>query len=626
VAVVSLIFPPMVWSAFDAVYPSTAVLSAFLRQHGIATTQYNLNDEFAGFLIAGPLLGRLGAGQVAHLGPDSVTAAAARWAQNNKRQLLDGQERILFQLGDGRDYCHIIELLSRPFFTDGSTGGQWRIDRAQHPADTYAAFYEQCTIARRLPADTSLIGISVPMGPQLVPALLLADFLNKSRPGIPIVLGGPTLSLMDPADSEQMLVSHPAVNCIVRYDGEFPLLELAQQALTGTWNPGAVAGVSYFDGVQTRHNAPGPGPDINKLPPPDYPPHLLSRNAEPILGVTQARGCYWGKCDYCDFVELFDGSPAFRGRHAESFVDEIELLIDRTGIRRFRFITESIPPAFARRASQLLLDRRIDITWHSFAMVDRRFDRDLLALMAAAGCDRLIVGLETMNTRVLKLVHKSADQDENIRFLREARDAGMRLTVNLIADLPSTTFEEAVASLAQIKAMADCCDTISVFPFEPTRSSKVGRDPERFGLIKAPPSGSVGISQYGPNHYDSTDPAMTASERAEIYRRYRAFEAAIERRNAARQSANVRLDSSRPVRIPVEELDIVQAKDRLVCTQMRTRQRVTVSGRAAQLLTPHISGDAFMLATQENGGDQGYIAHNLDKLRILVPAVSDSQG
>jgi hypothetical protein len=75
--VISLIFPPLVWSAFDSVYPSTAVLSAFLRQHGIATTQDDLNGEFASFLIDGPLLSRLGAGKVAHLNPGSVTAAAA---------------------------------------------------------------------------------------------------------------------------------------------------------------------------------------------------------------------------------------------------------------------------------------------------------------------------------------------------------------------------------------------------------------------------------------------------------------------------------------------------------------------------------------------------------------------
>src|SRR6266571_3605499 len=115
-------------------------------------------------------------------------------------------------------------------------------------------------------------------------------------------------------------------------------------------------------------------------------------------------------------------APAFRGRRPENFVDEIEWLIDQSGIRRFRFITESIPPAFARRACRLLLNRGIHLRWHSFAMVDRRFDRDLLALMVEAGCDHLTIGLETMNARVLKLVHKSADREENLRFLRDARE------------------------------------------------------------------------------------------------------------------------------------------------------------------------------------------------------------
>ena len=622
---VSLIFPPLVWSAFDSVYPSTAVLSAFLKQHGIATTQDDLNDEFASFLIDGALLSRLGAGKVAHLNSGSVTAAAARWTQRNRRQLLDDQGRLLLRRGDGSDYRHVIEILSRPFFTDGGVGAQWRIDQVRHPGDTYVAFYEWCAIAKRLPTDVSLIGISVPMGPQLVPALLLADHLKRVRPDVPIVFGGPTLSLMDLADSDKLLASHPAVNCIVRYDGEFPLLKLARQALAGTWNPGAIAGVSYLDGRQTRHNAPEPGPNVNKLPPPDYPAPILSRKAEPTLAVIQARGCYWGKCDYCDFVELFDGSPAFRGRHPESFVDEIELLIDHTGIRRFRFITESIPPAFARRACELLLDRHVDLSWHSFAMVDRRFDRHLLALMVEAGCDHLVVGLETMNTRVLKLVHKSADRDENLRFLRDARDVGMRLTINLISDLPSTTYEEAEASLAEIRTMSDCFENLSVFSFEPTRSSKVGRSPERFGLIEAPASGSVGTAQYALNHYDSVDPAMTAAQRAEIHRQYRSFEAEIQRRNAARQSPDVRLDTGRPVRIPVEELDIVQTEDKLICTQLRTRQRVTVSGQAAQLLIPHISGDEFMLVTQEDSEVASDIACNLGKLRILVRAVRDGK-
>ena len=86
---VSLIFPPLVWTGFGSFYPSTAVLSAFLKQHGIGVAQEDLNDEFVDFLIADPMLRELAAGRVAHVRADSVTAAAARWAERNKRKLLD---------------------------------------------------------------------------------------------------------------------------------------------------------------------------------------------------------------------------------------------------------------------------------------------------------------------------------------------------------------------------------------------------------------------------------------------------------------------------------------------------------------------------------------------------------
>ncbi len=600
------------------------MLSAFLKQHGIGVAQEDLNDEFVDFLIADPMLRELAAGRVAHVRADSVTAAAARWAERNKRKLLDEQGRRYRPRGRADDYVHVMEILARPFFTDARVGELWHIDPARHPGYTYALFYERCAIAERLSPDTALIGISVPMGPQLLPALLLADQLKRKRPDARIVFGGPTLSLMDSADIETLLIRHPNVDCIVRYDGEFPLLELVRQALAGKWDPRAVAGVSCLDGDQARHNAPGPGPDVNRLPPPDYPAQALSRKAEPTLGIIQARGCYWGKCDYCDFVELFDGSPAFRGRRPENFVDEIEWLIDQSGIRRFRFITESIPPAFARRACRLLLNRGIHLRWHSFAMVDRRFDRDLLALMVEAGCDHLTIGLETMNTRVLKLVHKSADREENLRFLRDARDVGMRLKINLIPDLPSTTYEEAVASLAEIRALSDCLQEVSVFPFEPTRSSNVGRRPERFGLVTAPASGAVGTAQYALNHYDSADPAMTAPQRADVYRQYRRFAAEIHRRNSPTRPINAHLDIDAPVRVPVEELDVFQTGDHLVCTQIRSRKRVTISGAAARLLAPHVGGSAFSLAEFTDDADARALAHNLDAAGILVPASNDS--
>ena len=56
---------------------------------------------------------------------------------------------------------------------------------------------------------TLLVGISVPMGPQLVPSLLLASHLKAARPQVKVVLGGPTLSLMDTTEIESLLLNPP---------------------------------------------------------------------------------------------------------------------------------------------------------------------------------------------------------------------------------------------------------------------------------------------------------------------------------------------------------------------------------------------------------------------------------
>ena len=64
--------------------------------------------------------------------------------------------------------------------------------------------------------------------------------------------------------------------------------------------------------------------------------------------------------------------------------------------------------------------------------------------------------------------------------LRDARAAGIRLTINLIPNLPTTTRDEALRGLADLEAVADCMDRVSVFDFEATRSSNVGRDPAAF--------------------------------------------------------------------------------------------------------------------------------------------------
>jgi radical SAM superfamily enzyme YgiQ (UPF0313 family) len=258
---------------------------------------------------------------------------------------------------------------------------------------------------------------------------------------------------------------------------------------------------------------PAPGPELERLPIPLYDEAILSESGRPGLAILQARGCYWGRCTYCDFKESYKGSPKYRTRRVAGFVSELE-----AQIRMFDILTDSLPPAFARRLARELIERRLQIHWQSFVMVDRHFTRELLSLMRAAGCHKLVLGLESMTDRVLALVKKQADQQENLRFLDDARATGIRLQVNLIPNLPTVTHGEAMKTLELLRNYTDVIVDLEVSPLEVTESSELGRRPADFHLEVRP--AEAGTAQ---NHLEFIDPAMTPEERERVIADYRAF-------------------------------------------------------------------------------------------------------
>ena len=528
---VVLVFPPLVETNFGHIYPSTAVLAAYLAPRGFPVVQVDLNTIFFDHIVSEEELVSSSEGVYRSCRPETV--AAARWT---RCRLGEGSlSRPDMLTAHRRHPIHsVMRLLVKPYSVDpdqlvldGSTSDP-------HVDASYDRFFTAHLdgIVQHSSADT-IFGLSVPMGPQLLPALRLASILRTALDGprSRIVLGGPALSLLGTDDLTRLLENNPAVDCIVRFDGEIPLHALAEQLVSGEWTPERVPGTSSWREKRAYHSEPVGGPTLNSLPTPLYSAELVASAPDARLGVIQARGCYWGKCDYCDFVEVYKGSPAYRSRSAELVVDDIRRLAEQTGIRRYRVITEAIPPAFAHRFSELLCESELDIQWSSFVMVDKSFDYDLLRLMAASGCDLLVVGLESMVTRALKLVHKSADREQNIRFLTDARKAGIQLYVNLIPDLPSTTRDEALEGLIDLEKVAYCMSEANILAFEPTRSSRVGRAPESFGLVQLGSPGRPGHAQLAINTLPAVDPAMTAAERAEVFRAYQDFAAGVNTRN-----------------------------------------------------------------------------------------------
>lgn len=589
---VSLVFPPLVVEGLGRYYPSTAVLAGHLAARGVKASQVSLNELFANELLAPAELEKIGRGEM----PDGsrvelthITAVSARVLCRYFASCTSAEERAKLVTGPERrrstSPAYLASELLESFILNDQTDKLCSAELADSPKGRHLRdFYARSRYVEELGPKVHTVGISVPMGPQLGPALLLARHVKALRPDLKVILGGPTLSLMARRDLDHLLRHVPEIDAVVKFEGEVPLAMLVDQQERGVWDPAVVPGVAVLVDGRLHETPPAAGVRLEDLAYPEYEPAILDKMPGSPIGIVQARGCYWGKCTYCDYVELYEGSPRYRTRLPESFVDEMEHQIRKHDRRNFTIVTESIPASFARRMSEAIIARGLDLRWNSFAMVDRRFTLDVLETMRRGGCAFLVIGLETLNTRVLKLVEKAADREMNLEFLRNAKRAGIKLRVNLIIDLPTTTHAEALENLETLESVRECLDSVAVFPFEPTRSSAIGRNPGRFGLKVLDATPSCGDSEtlnYVSNRLGSVDLAMTDAERADAYRRYYDFADSINR-SVHHAEVGIGAESRRYFRFAEEHLDVLDAGS--FCYNWVTRKTVTLTEDWRELL------------------------------------------
>ena len=576
---VALVFPPLVETNFGCYYPSTAVLAGYLAAKGIDSVQTDLNENFATYLLEPESLEHMAKGEFGDRlasSPSSMPAVAARLLTRYGHSLIDEQGKHLFR-EDSSDLAYLLNILAQPYRIDVPLSVMAKPGFYNQPeAVVYRTFFEHTNYAETLPTSIHTVGVSIPVGPQLAPTLILARYLKTLRPDLAIILGGSTISLMTLVDIEKILICNPAVDAVVRSDGERPLEALLEQRQAGSWEFAKVPGVSCRVGTSIIHRPPEAGPELDSIPYAEYDSKLLSHLSKPEIGVVQSRGCYWGKCAYCDYVELYKGSSLFRTRTPNSFVNEMEYQAKKHGVHQFSVITEAIAPALAGKISKLILQRGLQVKWHSFAMIDRRFTPDVFKTMVRAGCEYLVVGAETMTNRVLHLMNKAATKEDTIKFILNARASGLDLKVNLIPNLPSTTYQEAMDSLAAFRELQEGFIYISSFPFEVTRSSRVGRQPERFGLRIVESEYTTGQSQFTLNHLEVSDLAMTADEREQVFTEHHAFAAQVNNRGIMdTPSSVVQEDTIENARFQLadEFLDITQVEGGVQCYNWLTRKR-----------------------------------------------------
>ena len=260
------------------------------------------------------------------------------------------------------------------------------------------------------------------------------EFAKEAKElGKVVVMGGSHASFMT-----QELLKSGQVDYIVRGEGEYTMLELvnALEAEGKHFDPRKVPGISWQDKETGRviDNPPRPFVrELDALPLParellDMEAYKITRLQNlPCTSILTSRGCPYD-CSFCCSTQL--NGKKWRRRDAKLVVDEIELLVDRYGFSAIAFIDDNlaINVPRAKEMCDEIVRRGLKIKWWAMCSADPLVkSEELLEKMAASGCDKIFIGLETPNERVLEEYNKKASVDVGRRAVEALKRHGIKV-------------------------------------------------------------------------------------------------------------------------------------------------------------------------------------------------------
>ena len=327
-----------------------------------------------------------------------------------------------------------------------------------------------------------VVGVSIGTQMQLLAGLTFCRMIKQAFPTIHITVGGNIITRLQEELPKHERFFTEIFDTAVMYEGEHALLWLLD-ALDGGRGMAAVPNLIYRDDAGIHVNPEIQTEKMTALPLPDFDGFPLDSYFVPvrILPYLATRGCYWGRCTFCDHGQgYFD---QYRGLTAPQVVQQVAALKERYGAEHFLFADESYPPALLKKVTQLLVDQRVGIKWTTLIRFEESLnDPEIWRVMKESGCCTLYYGMESANERVLNLMDKHVKKSVIEKNLKLGTDAGIWNHVMAFYGFPGETREEAEETRTFLLDNKQNIHSVELFYFVAYRHTPMVRNPEKFGM------------------------------------------------------------------------------------------------------------------------------------------------
>lgn len=275
---------------------------------------------------------------------------------------------------------------------------------------------------------------------------------------------------------EETLQRYADFDYLIHGEGEVALTDLLSSLAEGR-GVDACKGLAFrrHGGIQVNPRGPLVA-DLNTLPLParekvritDYHPNPGTRNywTLPSTGILVGRGCPYN----CLFCYKGVWGKGVRFRTPDNVLEEIELCIERYGIRDFRFYDDTItfPRWGLKQFCESIIRKKLDITWNCWSRVNDVNEEKLL-LMKKAGCYHIKFGIEFGTEKALQLAHKGATLDQARKAIALCKKVKIECKGSFVFGIPGETLEDCQQTVRF--ALETSPHFATFYPFDPIPGS-----------------------------------------------------------------------------------------------------------------------------------------------------------
>ncbi len=305
-----------------------------------------------------------------------------------------------------------------------------------------------CCVEDILKNDAKIIGFST-WCHSFPSVIVLAEKIKAINSSIPIVLGGPQVSILH----KETLERYPYIDYVIRNEADHNINLLLKYILR---NNGNLLKIQDITGLTYRNarNKVIANPaqqvvsDLDLLPIPAYEKIQFNE----YLSIDVGRGCPFN-CTFCSTNQFF--SRLYRVKSAKRIIEEMDYCYDLFNATWFGLSHDmlTLDKNFVLQLCKGLSEHNNKTgrkyTWNCSSRTDC-ISKELLTAMSENGCKGIFFGIESGSERIQKQIKKKLKIDQAHEIINNSCSVGIRTTVSYMAGFPDETKAELKKTLESV--------------------------------------------------------------------------------------------------------------------------------------------------------------------------------